>query len=195
MMDSRHIVADGGNLEALQEEQRSIDLLIGSLLDYSVDAGATSSDQRSLGTTSVKTPTPAKRGRGRPPRQTLLSSSPATRNSSPSSSVADPKPSFGNIIECLKRISDQNKKLLNFVEVLADEVKKNCNAEKREIAEESNGVGNNEGHTKAPVSAVEKRLEKIEQDINSNILVCRGDRAETLISTVPNLERLKGDKC
>ena len=53
----------------------------------------------------------------------------------------------------------------------------------------------------APVSVVEERLEKLEQNMNSNILICRGDRVESIIveskrdSAQPNLERLKGDVC
>ena len=133
-----------------------------------MEAGATSGDQRNIGNTSARTPTQSKRGRGRPPKQTAPSSSPATRNSNRRLSVEDPKPSFGSIIECLKRISDQNKKLLNFVEVLSEEVKKNSSAETGESAEGSNGVGNNAVQTGGPVSAVEKRLEKIEQDIDSS---------------------------
>ena len=77
-------------------------------------------------------------------------------------------------------------------------MKKN-NTEARENLESRPGIS--EVQTKTPVSAVEKRLEKIEQDINSNILICRGNTVESLISesargsSLPNLERLKGEVC
>ena len=110
--------------------------------------------------------------------------------------MTDPKPSFGTIIECLKKLSDQNQKLLNFVEVLSEEVKKNSNN-----TESQNSVENSEEQSKKTVSAVEERLEKIEQSINSNVLICRGETIESLISestgesAQPNLERLKGEVC
>ena len=37
--------------------------------------------------------------------------------------------SFGSIVECLKRLSDQTRNLLNFVKVLSDEVKKSANVD------------------------------------------------------------------
>ena len=202
-MEGRHVAAEV-NLEDLQEEQRNIDTLIASLLNYSSNSVASGVDQkekRNIGVASASTTPQARNGRGRPRKQNITPSSPVPTNSSRRSSISDPKPSFESIIECLKKLSDQNKKLLNVVEVLSDEVKKSCSAGTSVIAEGSSGEGSGTVRQKTPVSSVEKRLEKIEQDINSNILICRGETVESLISesatgsTQPNLERLKGDVC
>ena len=123
---ARHHAAAEVNLEGLQEEQRSIDILIDSLLNNCPSISAASctdqKDKRIPGSAAASTPTQAKKQRGRPPKQNLPPSSPVLVNSK--TSLADPKPSFGSIVECLKKLSDQSKKLLNFVEVLSDEVKK-----------------------------------------------------------------------
>ena len=133
-MAGRHTAADV-DFGALQEEQRNIDVLIESLLNYSsipVANCAEQKDKRNIGTTAANTPTQVKKPRGRPPKQNLPPPSPTLANSSPRTSVSDTKPSFGSVIECLKKISDQNKKLLNLVEVLSDKVEKNNNTESKE---------------------------------------------------------------
>ena len=62
------------------------------------------------------------------------------------------------------------------------------------------GPENGEVQCSASVSVVEEQLEKLKQH-NSNILICRGDRVESLIvestreSAQPNLECFKGDMC
>lgn len=202
-MDGRHI-----NLEILQEEQRNIDKIIESLLNYSTKPVAECvepNDKRSLGTAGTigtsNTPQ-AKKGRGRPPKQNISSSSPVSSISSPKPAVSNPKPPFDIVIDCLKRISDQNKNLLSFVEVLSEDVKKSRTLENINSAENQNqSNAENQELPKTSVSVVEERLEKIEQNLNSNILICRGATVESLIeessrgSNKPNLERLKGDVC
>ena len=204
-MDGRHTAV---NLEVLQEEQRSIDDIINSLLNYSaasVNKCGEGKEKRSVGSaftnSSTSSPSQAKKGRGRPPKQNLPPLSPVPSVSSPGPSVSSDKQSFGSIVECLKRLSDQNRNLLNFVEVLSEEVKNNVNAVTVSGADRPSGPENGEVQSSASVSVVEERLEKLEQNMNSNILICRGDRVESLIaestrdSTQPNLERLKGDVC
>ena len=205
MMDGRHTAV---NLEVLQEEQRSIDDIINSLLNYSsasVSKCGEGKDKRSVGgaftNSSASTPSEPKKGRGRPPKQNFPPLSPVPSVSSPGPPVSSDKQSFGSIVECLKRLSDQNRNLLNFVEVLSDEVKKNANAVTVISAGHPSVPENGDVQSGAPVGVVEERLEKLEQNMNSNILICRGDRVESLIveskrdSAQPNLERLKGDVC
>ena len=203
-MDGRH---NAFNLEDLQEEQKNIDTIITSLLNYSTNSVLDSGDLKqkrnsvsaAAGLTSNATPQ-AKKTRGRPPKQNNLSSSPVSTATAQNPTVTELKPSLGTVIECLKRLSDQNKNLLNFVETLSEDIKKSNVSENISSAENTDDHGNTV-QPKTSVSIVEERLEKLEQNINSNILICRGPTVESLIeestrdSTQPNLERLKGDVC
>ena len=205
MMDGRHTAV---NLEVLQEEQRSIDDIINPLLNHSsvsVSKCGEGKDKTSVGgaftNSSASTLSEPKKGRGRPPKQNFPPLSPLPLVSSPGPPVSSNKQSFEFIFECLKRLSDQNRNLLNFVEVLSDGVKKNANAVTVNSTGRPSATKNGEVQSGASVSVVEERLEKLEQNMNSNILICRGDSVESLIvksnrdSAQPNLERLKGDVC
>ena len=162
-------------------------------------------DKRSVGgaftNSSASTPTEPKKGRGQSPRQNFPPLSPVPSVSSPGPPVSSDKQLFGSIVECLKRLTDQNRNLLNFVKVLSDEVKKNANAVTVNSTGHPSSPENGEVQSSASVSVVEEQLEKLKQNMNSNILICRGDRVESLIvesnrdSAQPNLEYLKGDVC
>ena len=87
--------------------------------------------------------------------------SPLSSVSCPGPPVSSDKQSFGSIVECLKRLSDQNRNLLSFVEVLSNEVKKNANAVTVISAGHPSVPENGDVQSGAPVSVVEERLEKL----------------------------------
>ena len=187
-MDGSHIDFP---LKELHDEQRSIDGIIESLLNYVPSSLTTGYSQRkgsdgnlSNSSTSSSTPTNLKKGRGRPPK---------VNPPSPLPTVSSQKLSLDVIAECLKKLNEQNKRLLNFVEVLSNDVKKD--------SAENPTQQSDEVSQKATVESVNNRLEKLEQNVNSNILICRGPAIESLITesvgggSHPNLERLKGDVC
>ena len=122
---------------------------------------------------STNTPTQTKRRRGRPHKQILPQMSFVFSVSSPKPSVTNPKLSLGSVVECLKKLSDQNKNLLDLIEVLSEEVKKNA------VTEISTGIENNEVPSRTTVEDVSDRLEKLEQNLNSNVLICRGTAVES----------------
>ena len=103
------------------------------------------------------------------------------------------------VADCLNKLNAQNKRLLTLVERLTESVNKhnsNCHVESLPTPKE-NVVTPKQT---AILESVSNRLEKIEQDMNSNVLICRSPGVSELIShstagTVVNHERLKGDLC
>ena len=100
-------------------------------------------------------------------------------------------------MECLNQINDQNKKLLNFVEVLADKVETNRSSENTALTQSE---GSSTTEQNSVLEGVNNRLEKIEQNLNANTLICRGPTVEKLVTEsaageFTNLERLKGKIC
>ena len=86
--------------------------------------------------------------------------------------------SLDAVVECLNKINDQNKQLLNFVEVLADKVEKNTSAVNTTT---SQGENPQPIEWNTVLEGVTNRIEKIEQNLNSNTLICRGPTVEGLI--------------
>ena len=193
-MENRH---DDLVLNDVVEEQQVIDGLINSLLSFTAtstsnlgeqhrrksveSAGMTSTSSRSSNSPSAQ----SRKGRGRPSKVTVPPSTPAP--SSPAQNL-----SLETIVECMKKLNEQNKKLIKCVEVLSEKVNKSG---------ENAAISPSEEGPKTVLEGVTERLEKIENNLNSNILFCRGPTVESLITensneaTPPNLERLKGEVC
>ena len=191
-METHH---DNLFLKDVLQEQQEIDGLINSLLSFNPTSTSNTGEQnrrksvesagRSTPQRNINSSTEQVKRRGRPPKETVA----------PSSSVdlsTGKNICFETIVECMKKLNEQNKKLIKCVEVLSDKV---------ENRGESTTTSPNEESPKTELNSVTERLEKIENNLNCNILFCRGPAVESLISdnasetTTPNLERLKGEVC
>lgn len=166
-MASRHV--DLTTIDGLREEQVNIDRLIDSLLkDNPVSSVSVSSKNRnSENNVPLASPVTTNRGRGRPPRVN-------TRNNpaSPLPGLPDKNASLEVVIECLNKLNNQNKRLLDFVGNLAG------------------GLNSDHSDRSSPqvtpveesvITGVNDRLEKIEQNLNSTTLICRGPSVEELL--------------
>ena len=144
-----------------------------------IAAGATSSVTLNSPSSRVK------KGRGRPPKVTVPPASPVP-------SVPAQKLPFESVIECLKEINYQNKKLLSFVEVLANKVDRSTVRDNNAVPYSENSVPTEN----TVLEDVNNRLEKIEQNLNSNTVICHGPDVEKLVEeSSTNLELLKGKVC
>ena len=191
-MDSSHV---GVSLAEIQKEQETLDKLIDSLLSVTAASSQDNPFAVELSSPVVKSPTQSKRGRGRPPKLGLSStSSPVLREN-------NKKPSLEGVIECINKLNVQNKKLLEYVKSLSE---KENGSDRRCVCAETNEESqrNNQILTSQKTINVDlsDRLEKVEQNLNSNVLICRGPGVTELISQVKtgstvNYEGLKGNLC
>ena len=179
------------NIGDLREEQQTIDKLIDSLLTFNPSSPANNAQRKkSDNNSNILSPAPANRGRGRPPKVTRIT--PA----SPSPVDCEQRPSLETVIECLNKLNGQNKRLLEFVEVLSANVKSNSQKNTQEVPAENLSTPIQQN----VIDGVNGRLEKIEQNLNENTLVCSGPAIADLLKPSstgdpPNLERLKGEVC
>ena len=83
------------------------------------------------------------------------------------------------IVDCLNKINLQNKKLLEIVESITVKIKSVSEANKNssEVVSDPTIVPAAEG----ALSDVNNSLEKLEQNVNQNVLICRGANVESLI--------------
>ena len=189
-MESRHL---DFNLEDLKAEQEGIDKLIDSLISCN-PISSTNSLQQRRESDIPNSPAPVRgRGPGRPRGAKTTARTP----SSPSPPVAE-NSSLSAVIQCLNKLNTQNKRLLNIVEVISEKIEsaQTPSAVSTQVPTESEGAPADS----EILASVSSRLEKIEQNINLNTLVCRGSAVEDLIRETstgesPNLERLKGEIC
>ena len=188
-MASGHL---GFSLEDIREEQGSIDKLIDSLLSFNPASSSTSS-RHSSENDNIASPVPIKgKGPGRPRgHKTTVTRHPPSPSPLPSEGT-----SLSTIIQCLNKFNVQNKKLLEFVENVSESVNKSI----PNVISESGG-GGVVAEQRQDLDDVNSRIEKIEQNLNANNLVCRGGAADDLIGASSssgeplNLLRLKGEIC
>ena len=195
-MEGRHI---DFSLEDLKGEQENTDKLIDTLLNSNISSSSGSLLQQRRESDFSASASPV-RGRGtRGPGRPRGSKATTRTPSSPAPVIAE-NSSLVAVIQCLNKLNLQNKPLLDFVEVISEKVESaripNTDTEAGEETVETSGVS----VASKSLDTVNDRLEKIEQNININTLICRGSAVEDLIkdsssSDSPNLERLKGEIC
>ena len=190
-MEGCHV---GTTLEDIQREQNNIDKFIESLLASDPTTLLCETQREATNSQIGNSPLPAKRGRGRPPKV----AKPSPRSSlSPAQWPVTGKPSLDSLFECILKLNTQNRNLMQYVHSLSDSVNnKKCNCEQT-IENPSSTRSETSDEVKLEIS---ERLEKIEQSINSNILVCSGPNVPELIQEVKtessvNFDRLKGNLC
>ena len=144
------------------------------------------------------------RGRGRPPktRQSGASHSPL------SASVADDGaslPAVDLLIEYVQKLSNHNKVLLNKVSELESLVRDLSQRKQESVIAESLSTSTRPQDTQVAVSSsilssVVERVERIEDDLSSRLLICRGPSVSELISSltesgITDLKKVKGQLC
>ena len=195
IMETRHI---DFSFEDLKAEQDSIDKIIDTLLNSNppFSSGSLLQQRRESGVSTSASPVRGRgtRGPGRP------KGTRTTTTRTPSSPTAETPETLSllAVIQCLNKINVQNKRLLEFVEVISNKVE-NTNTPNAET-NVAPIVSDGNSTTSQSLAVVSDRLEKIEQNINSTTLICRGSVVEDLLKDSltgesPNLERLKGEIC
>ena len=192
-------------LDDLKSEQVDIDKLVDSLLSRNCGninstaplSPANLSQQRRKSSEIAATPIPVsvKRGPGRP-KSNKSTVAEHIQPKSPSPLTEDS--SLSAIIECINKINVQNKKLLNIVESVVSKV--DCVSAPNKSTTTPDLELNEAPATSGVLTNVNTRLDKLEQNINQNVLIYRGQAVENLIKESeidgkPSLERLKDDLC
>ena len=185
----------------IEREQREINDLIAALQRYKPNGKATKDQIPSTSASTTPKCAPSKAGRGRPPKNKEVPSSPAAPVSETFCA-----PGFETIIECLNKLNSQNQKLFNRVSELDSTVKEqNKIIESLQTRIDNNSEsenGDNECSPATPdkelLNTVVKWVEKIEDNINSHLLLCRGPAvaakiAESTRNGVIDLEKIKAE--
>ena len=199
----------GSHLNSLdfdvEKEQRDIEQLIQSLIQFK-PSEKTNKDISST-PKSVRPKT-----RGRPPFKTASTAESPSVSSSPTDGV--PLSSLRDLfVECLTKINNQNKFLVNKVTELESVVlDQNHKIEELKTAATTydsliTQCKNQDvpplpspSHSQSVLSRVVERVDKIENNINSHKLLCRGPTVSSKLMSVlkdgaPNVEQIKADLC
>ena len=189
----------------IEREQREINDLIASLQRYKPTGKATKDQIPSTSVSTTPKCAPSKALRGRPAKK-------ENRDvpSSPAAPVGETlcAAGFELVIECLIRLNSQNQKLSNRVselDIIVKEQNKVIEFLQTRLETSGESVNRaNEGSPAAPenelLSTVVKRVEKIENNINSHLLLCRGPAvadkiADSTSNGVIDLEKIKAEIC
>ena len=176
----------GTSVLNIEEEQKEIDELISSLLEYK-PATKNSSATPQLRTTPITANRSAK-SRGRPPK---LKPPVSARSPSVSETSIGPQelPSIGLLITCIEKINNQNKVLLDLVKELDSKVQNQSTIKPMDSVDvAANSEVTDSATPQSSVSSevlrtVVEKVDKIEESINSRILICRGPEVSKKIAS------------
>ena len=186
----------------VEREQQEINSLITTLQQFK--PASRSNKEPSSSNSAALTPKtgPSRTGRGRPPKKDVPSSPVVPDGDSLCANSVE------LIIECLNKLNAQNQKLSNQVNELHTIV-----IEQNKTIESLNSKIESRPETDQPPSSVVspdlgneifdtvvKRVEKIEQNINSHLLICRGPAVTSkIVSSTVNgavdVEKVKAEIC
>ena len=196
----------------IDKEQKEIDDLIQSLLQFKPTKKSNETPSVPVNQNTPKNPAKrATRGAGRATKNASVSESPLLSPSVVSSDTFPASHYHGLFLECMTRINNQNKSLIGKVNDLNQRVVEQ--SQKIETLE-ANIVN---GPPTVPAAIVDvpppkpeisqrlienvvNRVDKIEENLNSQVLLCRGPTVTTKISSFtegsnPNLQRIKAEVC
>ena len=200
---------DGSHLNSLdfdvEKEQRDIEQLIQSLIQFKPPEKA--NKDIPLTPKSVRP-----KARGRPPLKTASTAESPSLSSAPADGV--PLSSLRDIfVECLTKINNQNKFLVNKVteleSVVFDQNRKieelktattNCDSLITQCKNQDVPPLLSPSPSQSVLSRVVERVDKIENNINSHMLLCRGPTVSSKLTTIlenglPNVDQIKADLC
>ena len=198
---------EGFSVLNVEEEQKEIDKLIASLLEYKPVAKDYASSQKNS-PQPKSTPVAASkstRGRGRP---TTRARPPVSVHSPAVDSLSlEPQclPSMELLITCMEKLNSQNKVLINKVKELESRVLKPCSRDPIDLEHNlASSVTDSTAQLPTEPSAILKsvveKVDKIEDNINSKLLICRGPTvsrkiASTTENSTTDFGKLKAELC
>ena len=199
-MASSHLSFGEINIE---EEQKEIDRLVKLLLEYKPKKKIDSEHQardNSPGHLLTPKATSGTKGRGRPAKaraNTALSSHSVSDTGAESS---DP-PSFELLVECIEKINNQNKILLNKVSELDSRIRESGSTQPSSDPESSaSAEPSSSASLNLNFKSMSEKVDKIESNLNSRLLICRGPTVTRKItshsrSSTTELEKIKAELC
>ena len=187
----------------IEREQQVIDSLITSLQQYKPTRRSSRDLNSAASAATTPKSAPLKAGRGRPPKNKEVPSSPVVP-------VGDAlcENSLELVIECLNKLNSQNQKLFNLVTELDSKVQeqnKTIETLNTKIASCVEKIPSPSDDASPPptnelFSTVVKRVNKIEENINSHLLLCRGPAVikkitDSKVNGVVDLDKVKAEIC
>ena len=197
-MSGSHINLPALNIE---REQSEINALITSLQQYRPSTRSARDLNSSTSNSNTPKSAPVKSGRGRPPKNKEVPSSPVVN----AAEALCPN-SFDLIIECLNKLNSQNQILINKVaeldSIVQEQGKTIETLQTRVVSSTTTAALTSDipAPSKELYSTVVKRVEKIEENINSHLLLCCGTTVTNKIESsstnnVVDLEKIKAEIC
>ena len=196
----------------ITKEQQEIDELIQSLLQFKPNKKPKETPSVPAEQNTPKNPVRREtRGRGKPNKIAKVSESPSLSPTVVSGDTFSASHFHELFLECLTRINKQNKTLIEKVNDLDQKlVEQSQKIESLEAKIENGPPSVSSAIINVPppkpeispslIENVVNRVEKIEENLNSQVLVCRGPTVTTKISyftegSNPNLQRIKAEVC